>query len=296
MQWRKTRLALLATCALVAALAAGASAITLAEADAAWTARSEGADEARAESERVSTLVAEHVALLDADPEDLGRRWRLLRALHFAGDFGAATPAAARTSFDRAREVSEAGLAALAASVAELDPDDASPEAWARALAGAGRYTRTDLARVYFWSAINWGAWSRSEGLLATVRQGVANRLERYARITLALEPAYESGGAYRLLGRLHGALPRVPLISGWVDRDRALPLLDEARAVDAEHPGNRLLTALTLLDLAPDRRDEALALLEAVAASELRDDMRVEHAAIRREARAALEEQRNPS
>ena len=271
-------------CCLVVALAFPASAADLETADDAWRARDRGAIEERADPVRARELVANHEALLQHSPDGFDRRWRLLRALHFAGDFAASGDNDARRRFDRARQVSEAGMSMLASAVPS--PDALSPEAWAKALEKEAGVPRIDLARFFFWSAINWGAWSRSEGLLATVRQGVANRLERYARVAIALEPRYEAGGAYRLLGRLHGALPRVPFVSGWVDRERALPLLDRAFAVDPGHPGNQLLMALTLLDLAPARRSEALDLLDRVGASELRSDMRVEHAAIRREAR----------
>jgi hypothetical protein len=130
-------------------------------------------------------------------------------------------------------------------------------------------------------------------GLLAAVRQGVANRLYRYTRVTIALEPDYDDGGALRLLGRLHAELPRVPFVSGWVDRDRALPLIERAYAVAPENPGNRLLLGLTLLDLAPERREEAVALLEQVGQLSPRPAMRIEDLAMRREARETLTEAR---
>jgi hypothetical protein len=147
----------------------------------------------------------------------------------------------------------------------------------------------SDVARLYFWSAINWGAWSRNAGLLSAVRQGVANRIHRYTLITIALEPAYDEGGAFRLLGRLHAELPRVPFVSGWIDRSESIPLLERAYAMAPENPGNRLLLALTLLDLAPERRSEALDLLKQVEGLTPRTSMRIEDLAMRREARELL-------
>ena len=92
-----------------------------------------------------------------------------------------------------------------------------------------------------------------------------------------------------RLLGRLHATLPRVPFLTGWVDRGQALPELDRALAVAPDFPGNHLMRALTLLDLEPDRRAEARTLLERVAALEPEPDQVVEQLAMRETAREIL-------
>ena len=157
------------------------------------------------------------------------------------------------------------------------------------ALLGDAGVRPTDVARFYFWSAINWGAWSRSVGLLGAVRQGVADRLHRYSLLAIALEPQYDEGGPLRLLGRLHAELPRVPFLSGWVDRDRALVLIERAHGLAPENPGNRLLLALTWLELQPERRSEAVELLRQVEALEPRPAMRIEDLAVRAEARRQL-------
>jgi hypothetical protein len=58
-------------------------------------------------------------------------------------------------------------------------------------------------------------------------------------------------------------------------------------------HPGNRLLLALTLLDLAPERRSEALDLLQQVEGLTPRPSMRVEELAMRKQARERLRAER---
>jgi hypothetical protein len=121
----------------------------------------------------------------------------------------------------------------------------------------------------------------------------VANRLHRYTLITIALEPEYDEGGAFRLLGRLHAELPRVPFVSGWIDRNESIPLVERAYAMAPANPSNRLLLALTLLDLAPERRSEALDLLKQVEGLTPRPSMRVEDLIVRREARDRLAAER---
>jgi tetratricopeptide (TPR) repeat protein len=263
----------------------------IARGDAAWARRAEGEREGRPLPGPIREAVSSYEDALSARPESLEARWKLLRALHFAGHFAARGEEESGRIFDHAREVSDQGLDLLAGGVGSgVRLDEMDPEEIRNRLAAAD-VSQRDVARLYFWSAINWGAWSRRAGLLSAVRQGVANRIHRYALITVALEPEYDEGGAFRLLGRLHAELPRVPFVSGWVDRQRSIPLLERAFAIAPANPGNRLLLALTLLDLAPERSSEALELLKQVERLTPRTSMRIEDLAMRREARERLSE-----
>ena len=128
-------------------------------------------------------------------------------------------------------------------------------------------------------------------GLLTIVREGVAKQIHDDAERSLALDPTVDRGGALRLLSRLHATLPKVPFVTGWVDRSQAVPLAERAYALDAAHPGNRLILALALLEQAPGRTGDARALLESVAGAEPRQEALAEDLAIREEARERLDE-----
>lgn len=295
---RRALAALLAVAATLAAAWPGAAADSdaardaLARGDAAFLRRAEGHDgDGRARPAPIGEAIRAYEEAVAADPERLEAHWKLLRAYHFAGDFSAPDAVQERVLWERATAASEQALDALARRVGGRRVLDAlAPAALGSAFAPGDR---RDAAAIHFWSAVVWGAWSSRQGLLAVVREGVANRLHRYAEAVVALDPGHEEGGAHRLLARLHATLPRVPLLSGWVDRERALPEMERALAAAPRHPGNRMLLALTLLDVAPLRRGEALALLEEVAASEPRAAQLVEDLAIRRSARERLAEER---
>ena len=283
---RISRIVLAAT---VGIASLGAHSDDVVRGDSAWASRGEWQQEGRPQSAPILAAVRFYESALGARPGSLEARWKLLRALHFAGDFAVKNAQERRAIFDRARSVSEEGLDLLADRVGSgVRLEEKEPET-IRTWLEAEDMLPTEVARLYFWSAINWGAWSRDVGLLKAVQQGVANRLSRYTEITIALEPGYDQGGALRLLGRLHAELPWVPFVSGWVERDKALPLIERAHALAPTNPGNRLLLALTLLDLAPERRGEALALLEQVGQLSPRPAMRIEDLAMRREARERL-------
>ncbi len=227
-------------------------------------------------------------------PDALEPRWKLVRALHFASDFASRGEDDARSLLDRATAESRGALDALGARMGDREAlDDASPDAVARAVPPGDR---ADAAALHFWSAIAWGGWVQQHGLLGAVREGVANRIRRGALVTIALDPSFEEGGAHRLLARLHATLPRVPFLSGWVDRSKALPEMERAIAIAPQHLGNRMLLALTLLDVAPDRRAEALRLLEGVSEATPQLPQLVEEQAIRRAARERLDQERSAS
>lgn len=261
--------------------------------DVAWSQRHRGAGDGGPAPGPIEAAIAAYDEALAREPGGLEARWKLLRALHFAGEFVAGDEAASRRRFERATDVAEEGMRRLARRTGDgVRLDELAPDEAERRIARSG-LDRRDVARLHFWAAIDWGAWSRSVGLLEAVREGVAGRLHRYTRLAIELEPGYEEGGPLRLLGRLHAELPRVPFLTGWVDRDRALPLVTRAYEMAPENPGNRLLLALTLLDLAPERRDQALELLRDVARLEPRPPMRAEDLEMKREARERLEQER---
>ena len=283
------KIAVGAAIALALVLSTPARASDLARGDAAWARRAVGQVEGRARPEPVRDAIAAYESALAASPDGLEPRWKLVRALWFQGQFASEGEAEALASYERARSLAEPAVARVGERLGSPSPEEASARAAAlRAKLPAAEVR--DAAHLYFWAAVALGAWSRSAGLLEAVRAGAAERLHEYTVLSIALDASVEGGGALRLLSRLHAELPRVPLLSGFVDRSRALPLAVRAAAEYPEHPGNHYLVGLTLLELAPERRDEGLRLVQQAARLEPRRDQLVEDTAVRVGARARLE------
>jgi tetratricopeptide (TPR) repeat protein len=214
--------------------------------------------------ERIREALEAYRAAIETGPRPLEARWKLMRALHYAVDFTAVNEE------DADRTIRE-GIRAAELSLNEIAANDVgSPE---------------ERARIYFWSSILWGTRAARVGLLTLVREGAATRMHDYAERALALDPSVDQGGSLRLLSRLHGTLPRVPFVSSWVTREKALPYAEQAFALYPAHPGSRLVLALTILEQAPLRRAEARSLLQSVIDAEPRPGFVVEDLAIRREA-----------
>jgi hypothetical protein len=292
---RRARAALCALAlAALQAPPARASIPELARADALWAERANGQRDGKARAEPIGAAIAAYEVALAAQPDSLEAHWKLLRALWFSAEFASDDVEFERRTYERGLEVAERAYAVLAARVGGADAIAAAePDELRLRLAPRDR---GDAAHLYFWSAINLGAWSRIAGLLRAVRAGVATRLHDATLRSIALDPDVEQGGAIRLLSRLHSELPRVPLLSGWVDHAQAVPLAERALAEYPQHPGNAYLLGLAILSHAPERRAHALALIERTAQLEPRSDHVVEDVALREAARELHDELRAAS
>jgi hypothetical protein len=260
--------------------------------DRAWDARAEGVDaRGQAQPEPIGRAIVAYERAVAAAPERIEAHWKRVRALYFAGEFASRDDATREVWFERARRAAQEAVAALDHVVGGDPPPSEVPAA--EIAAAVPPALHEDAAALYLWSAIAWGAWTRYHGVLAIVRSGVPGKLKRYAEVVLALDANLENGAAHRLLAALHRSLPRVPFYTGWVDPDQAFVELDRAMVISPTFPGNRLLYALTILELAPARRGEAVDLLEQVAALEPASGEQVEELAMRAGARDKLAELR---
>jgi tetratricopeptide (TPR) repeat protein len=250
-------------------------------ADVAWSRRAEGFDGRWADAGPVSEAIAAYEDDLRDHPEDLDVAWKLLRALHFRGEMARCDEQLRRSTYDRAVQVAEEALDVLyeGASLEGLSVEQVTARAGGR----------PEAARLHYWSAMAWGLWGDSHNPMAALRKGVAERIRLHAEVVTVLDPEAEDAGGFRFLGQLHANAPKVPLFTGWVDREEAIRLLDRAVELAPADSYNRVFLAKAILAHAPGRRSEALDLLRSVLEAESDPNRLVEDADARRQAREAL-------
>lgn len=230
--------------------------------DEAWQRRAAGHEGARARSEPIGEAIRAFSAALEAAPENLRARWLLLRALYFEGEYVIEDLDAKLAVFERGREIADRGRELLERRHAlPADSLDLTPDVVAR-----GVERDPDAARIYFWSAVHWGLWGRHRGKIAAARQGVANKIRHFAEIVIRLDEEMEEAGGHRILGRLHAEAPKLPFVTGWVNRDTAIAELRRALEIAPEGVLTHLYLAEALLEHRPGERAEALRLLEGLA------------------------------
>ena len=97
------------------------------------------------------------------------------------------------------------------------------------------------------------------------------------AETVVALDPALEEGGGYRVLGRLHDQSPRIPLITGWVSKEKAVDYLRKSYALGPRNPVTWFFLGEAILAHEPRRVEEGRRLLRKCADTPPRADYYVE-------------------
>jgi tetratricopeptide (TPR) repeat protein len=277
-------LALLLFFSLSARLAAQIDPI--AAGDAAWARRADGHQGSRAIPGPVDEAIAAYERAVKEQPERLEGTWKLLRALHFKGDFTTRSNDARQKAFARGKEVAEAGIDRLAKRTAgsRQKLDALSPAQAAKAVAGV-----PEARPLLLWAAVHWGLWGDVFGRLAAARQGVGDRVRTYSETLIALDERYEDAGGHRILGRLHTLAPKVPFVTGWVDRGKAVSELRRAVALGPDNLDNHVFLAEALFEFQPGKAGEAREILRRVLARQPVPELAVEQAESLADARALL-------
>jgi len=255
--------------------------------DVAWAGRSEGARGGTARESSVAPALAAIRSAVAADPDSLAARWRLMRALYFLGEHATTGDAAKREVFDEGKKLGDATLDLIrrkAGTAASRDLSKASPVELVPLVKSL-----PDATPCFLWAGVNWGKWALVFGKTAAARQGAAARIRDYATAVVRLDPAYDEGGGYRVLGRLHHQTPAIPFVTGWASRSEALKNLRLAVETAPRNFVNRLYLAEAMHQYERERRREAVRMLEALVAETPSAALAVEDARAQEDARALL-------
>jgi tetratricopeptide (TPR) repeat protein len=253
--------------------------------DAAWARRAEGHQGGRAAAGPIDAAIAAYERAVKEQPARLEASWKLLRALFFKGEHVAQSREDKQRVFGQGKEAAEAAVGRLAQRVGGRAKLDAmTPAQAAKALSG-----NPDATPVILWAGVHWGLWGDSFGRAAAARQGVGDKIRRYAETGIALDERYDEAAGHRLLGRLHDQAPKVPFFTGWVDRDKAVAELRRAVALAPENFLNQLYLAEAILDHQPAKAAEAKEILRKLTARSPRPEWLVEDEKALAEARGRL-------
>jgi hypothetical protein len=257
------------------------------EGDAAFSRRQEGRVGAVASQRPIAQAIAAYQTASEA-PDNLEARWKLLRALYFKGSYTGLDADGRKAVFNQARRVGDDAIAILARRTGrEGGPEllQLSPPMRAEALA-----KEPDAAPTFFWSAVCRGQWALSVGKLEAARAGAAERIRDDAATVIAIDPKFEDGGGYRILGRLHDQAPEIPFLTGWVSRDEAVKNLRLALANGPRNFLNRHFLAEALARGNAEEKAEAIKIEQALVVDAPSPGSLVENLSVQEDARKDLE------
>lgn len=259
----------------------------ISQADAHYARRQEGRVGALANPREIGLAVSGYDTASRA-PDSAEARWKLARALYFQGSYTGVDDDSRLAIFEKGRRASEDAVRVLEKRAARKGVstfDGRSPSEVAAVLT-----SDPDAAPTFFWGAVAWGEWALLSGKVQAVRTGAAEKIRDYASTVIALDPEFEEGGGYRILGRLHHQAPRIPILTPWVSREKALSNLRLALGVNERNFVNRQFLAEALADGTAAERAEAIKVEEQLVADAPSPGHLVEELAIQVEARKNLE------
>jgi len=255
-----------------------AAATPLASGDAHYARRAEGARGGTADPVHVDRAIADYRRALALDPLSYEARLRLLRAFFFRGGFCDMDAREQVKLFEEAKKLAED-------SVRLLDADLHRVHGHLRA---DGARTIAPAAETYLWAAVSWGQWAVFHKLYAAWQSAPA-RIRDLAQAAIQIEPAIAQAGGYLILGRLHVEAPRIPMLTGWVSREKGIAYLRTGLAIAPDNTALMYFLADALLSVDPSKKQEARALLQRCASATPRPEYAVEDAHYAEEARERL-------
>lgn len=128
-----------------------------------------------------------------------------------------------------------------------------------------------------------WGRWGEANGILASARMGVAQKVRQHGEKVVFVNPSYAEGGGYRTLGRLHFKAPKIPFILSWPSKEEALKYLAKAVEAGSKNLTNHLFYAESLYHA--EFYQDALKHLDIILNAELNPDKIVEDIRDKKEA-----------
>ena len=144
-------------------------------------------------------------------------------------------------------------------------------------------------AKFRYWYLVNLGSWAQVYGILTAAREGVSDLMKTHSEKIIELDPEYQNGGGYFMLGAVHFKSPYIPFLLSWPDNDDAIKYLQlSVNTGNAEMNQKNFLAQA----LSKDGRDKkARALLEEVLNTEPSTTTLVEDLDDIEEARQLLED-----
>jgi tetratricopeptide (TPR) repeat protein len=238
----------------------------LAQGDAHYARRAEGAHAGTADPTQVDAAIAAYRRALALDPSSFDARLRLLRAFFFRGGFCGLDAQGEILVFDEAKELAED-------TVRRLDVESGRVRGHVQLDPGL---KAIPAAEIYLWAAISWGQWAVAHKVSAAW-QGAPARIRDMAEAALEIDPKIEQASGHLILGRLHTEAPRIPLLTRWVSRTKGVANLRTGFTLAPQSPANMFFLADALLTLEPTQKQEARDLLVRCANVAARPEYAVE-------------------
>ncbi|MEM7356354.1 MAG: hypothetical protein AAF657_36395, partial [Acidobacteriota bacterium] len=237
--------------------------------------------------EPIAAAVAAYEEAVGNDPDNLLLIFKLLQALYFQGYHVADDKKLQREIYQRLVDQTTRALKLVTDRTGQTEGFDELPLERQAELVSAV----PGAAEAHFWAATSWGLWGMTHNPIKALRHGVGSKVRDHSSLHTLIDEPHRDAAGLRMLGRMHTEAPKVPFVTGWVDRKQGLAMLRRAVEISRRDPRNLLFLAEGILEYEPKNRRDAIDLLCEIAAREPDPEELVEHSESLEMARVQLDE-----
>jgi len=122
-------------------------------------------------------------------------------------------------------------------------------------------YKYPDSVDFIYWNLATMSNWAKTVGLRSVTKMGAGEEFREKAVDVIVMDPEYENGGGYFLLGAVYFTAPYIPLISSWPSNTKSIKYFKQAVATGLATPLQQIYHAKSLIN--DKKMDEAKKILK---------------------------------
>lgn len=115
-----------------------------------------------------------------------------------------------------------------------------------------------------YWNLATMSNWAKTVGLRSVTKMGAGDEFREKAVDVIVMDPNYEDGGGYFLLGAVYFTAPYIPLISSWPSNTKSIKYFKKAVETGRATPLQQIYYAKSLIN--DDSMGEAKKILKNVS------------------------------
>jgi len=124
-------------------------------------------------------------------------------------------------------------------------------------------YKYPKSVELLYWNLATMSNWAKLMGVRNVTKLGAADNYREKAVDVIVMDPNYEDGGGYFLLGAVYFTAPYIPLIISWPNDEKAIKYFKKATKTGRATPLQMLYLAEALIKT--DQNDEAKNILKTI-------------------------------
>lgn len=128
---------------------------------------------------------------------------------------------------------------------------------------------------ILLWYIANFSKYGESLGVINSAKNGLADKVKLHTEKLIALNPKFNDGAGYKILGVINYKVPHIPLMITWPSKQVAEDYLKKALAVNPKSISNLFYYAEYLSEV--KRKEEAKIILKMVVESNPRKSNYIE-------------------